>query len=144
MRSAARSDSGSEGVSFSFSYLILTRSDVREKAMMVFPRTPVVSSISSSSADSRSSGSGLISQAAISSLEAPLKQSSQTPRPSSERTGGPKTRQVIGRDSYSSHIQLSGSSTGQGSSLAKSENSCAASSPSCKIPLAGSPGKSDD
>ena len=74
------------------------RQDAREKATIVFPRVPVDFSTFSSNADSKSSGSGFISQAAISLSVAPWKQSSHTPNPSSERTGGPKTRQVMGRD----------------------------------------------
>src|SRR5579863_3848189 len=43
----------------------------RQKAIIVFPRVPVPSSSFSSNADSRSSGSGCISQAVISSSDAP-------------------------------------------------------------------------
>jgi hypothetical protein len=116
--------------------------DARQYAMIVFPRAPVVFSSSSSRTDSMSSGSGFISQAAISVSDAPWKQSSQTPKPAPDRTGGPKTRQVIGRDSYSSQVPVSGSSAGQGSSLAKSSNRFSTSSPSSNTPLAGSPGNS--
>jgi hypothetical protein len=43
----------------------------KQKAMIVFPRRPVVFSTSSNKADSKSSGSGFISQAAISLSIAP-------------------------------------------------------------------------
>ena len=52
------------------SYGILSQ-DARQKAMIVFPRVPVVISSSSTRSDSRSSGSGFISQAAICSSVAP-------------------------------------------------------------------------
>ena len=64
------------------------------------------------------------------------------PKPPSDCTGGPKTRQVIGRAAYRSHIPVSGSRTGQGSSLANFSKSASAVSPSSRMPVAGSPGKS--
>ena len=77
----------------------------------------------SSNSASRSWGTG-ISQAAISSSLAPTKHSSQQPSasPSPTRTGGPKTRQVIGRQAYTSQRPVAGSSAGQAASLANSSN----------------------
>lgn len=107
---------------------------------MVFPD---LEGISSRMDSSRFSGSGFISQAAISLRVAPWKHSSQMPsRPPALRTGGPKTRQVIGRYSYKSHVPVFGSSAGHGSSLAKLSNASCACSSSARIPVSGSPGNS--
>ena len=66
---------------------------------MVSPVAPVVFSNSSSRAGSSLSGSGFISQAVISASVAPLKQRSQTPKSPYDISGGPKVRQITGRNS---------------------------------------------
>jgi hypothetical protein len=70
-----------------------------------------------------------------------LRRETANPFSSPERTGGPKTRHVIGRAAYKSHAPVVGSSAGQGSSFAKSANRSSASSSSFKMPVCGSPGK---
>ena len=67
------------------------------------------------------------------------------PSRSSERTGGPKTRHVIGRAAYKSHSPVAGSSAGHGSSLAKSsKRSAGIVFVAEQAGLAVSPGKSAD
>jgi hypothetical protein len=95
---------------------------------------------------SRSATSSWTSQAAISSSLAPSKHSSQTPTASPpQRTGGPKMRHVTGRAAYRSHVPVSGSSTGQGSSSGKfsshDSNSASPANPSWRVqPVRGIPG----
>ena len=57
---------------------------------------------------------------------APWKHSSQTHNPCSDCTGGPNTRHVMGRDSYSSQFPVSGSNAGQ---ARRSQNSQTAARP---------------
>src|SRR5580704_6899690 len=97
----------------------------------------------SSSSSSNSCGTG-ISHAAISSSLAPTKQSSQQPSaaPVPILTGGPKTRQVIGRHAYTSQSPVAGFSAGQGASFANSSNRSSSSSDVPSTPVRGSPGNS--
>ena len=97
--------------------------------MIVSPVVPFLSS-SSRIVSSTWSGSGCISQDETSSSVAPSKHNSHTVRSfsfSSDFTGGPKVRHNSGRDEYSSHLPVAGSSTGQGTSLAKSSQRLLAS-----------------
>ncbi len=97
-------------------------------------------------AASRSCGTG-ISQAATCSGVAPMKQSSQWPRPSAPsspaaRTGGPKTRQVMGRHAYTSQRPVAGSSAGHAASSAKSSKRAWSSTRTAEYARFRSPGKS--
>jgi len=117
------------------------RQDAREKATIVFPRVPVDFSTFSSNADSKSSGSGFISQAAISY---PLRRGNRVRTLLIHLRSEPAVRKrdrswgVMRRvRSYRGRVER-----GQGSSFAKSENRRDASSPSSSNPLTGSPGNS--
>lgn len=108
-------------------------------ATIVLPRLPDFFSNALLTFDSISSGSAINSQRASSLSGAPTKHNSHTPSPPSVLTGGPKTRHVIGRCSYKSHVPVSGSSAGHGSSFPNASN---AFPPSTRIPVLRFPGKS--
>ena len=122
-------------------YSILT-TVLRTKATMVEPGDAPAATAARSRLVESSSAGGVIAAWASSCAVAPWKQSSQTPYPCPLAIGGPKTRQVCGREAYRSQVPCSGSRAGHGSSLAKSSKLSAGlpSGSASSRPEAESPG----